>query len=330
MAERAGVSFTTVSHVINGTRRVAPETEARVRRAIEELKYHPCARARSLRTGTSGLIGVITTRSDDLYFAEITGGLEDACREAGVGLLLCHTEGDSLLEDESVSMLLSRGVDALVINNFLGGPEAIERLAASGRPIVLLHARFPELEADVVRIDDRDGARKAVSHLIELGHRRIACIAGDALPEHFVHDRYAGYLESLAAAGIEPDDDYFLVGDYSIEGGYECFKDLLSLPKPPTALFFYSDGMAFGALRAAADLGIEVPGEVSIVGFDDISPAGYTVPRLTTIRQPKPELGRTAVTRALERASNRGLSPETRMLGVELIVRESTGPAPEA
>lgn len=270
----------------------------------------------------------MTTRSDDLYFAEMMGGLEDACREAGVGMLLCHTEGDPVLEDESVAMLLSRGVDALVINNFIGDPEVKERLAASGRPVVLLHSRTPGLEADVVRIDDRGGARKAVSHLIGLGHRRIACIAGDALPEHYVHERKAGYLESLAEAGITPEDDYFLVGDYSLEGGYECFKDIISLPEPPTAFFFYSDGMAIGALRAAADLGIAVPGEISIVGFDDVQPAGYTVPRLTTVRQPKIELGRAAVTRALERASNRELSPETLVLGVELIVRESTGPAP--
>lgn len=328
MAQLAGVSYTTVSHVINGTRRVAAETAARVEKAVEELHFRPCARARGLRTGTSGLIGVLTSRGQDLYFDEVLVGIEDACREAGVGMIVSHSNGDPEEEVESIGMLVSKAVDAVLLNNFMGGEEAFAILNSVRMPIVIMQARSLGPPADIVTTDDYDGARAAIAHLIGLGHERIACIAGHAYVHHDVVVRRAGYLDALTAAALTPREDFFVMSDYTSEGGYESFKDLLATDEPPTAFFFYSDVMALGALRAAADLGLRIPQDVSIVGYDDISLAAFTSPRLTTVSQPKKRLGALAVRRALLRLADRELAAETIMLPVTLAVRESSGPAP--
>lgn len=328
MAQLAGVSYTTVSHVINGTRRVAAETASRVAKAVEELHFRPSAGARSLRTGTSGLIGVLTSRGQDLYFDEVLDGIEDACRDAGFGMIVSHSNGDEDEEVASLGMLVSKGVDAVLLNNFTGSANAFSILTAAAVPIVIMQARSPGPPTDIVATDDYGGARSAVSHLIDLGHRRIACVAGHAFPHHDVISRRAGYLDELAAAGIAPREDFFRMADYTAEGGYESLKDLLSLRDAPTAFFFYSDIMALGALRAAADLGVRVPQDISIVGYDDVSLAAFTSPRLTTVTQPKVKLGSLAVRVALGRLRDRGTPPVTTVLPVVLALRESTGRAP--
>ena len=326
VAELAGVSFSTVSHVVNGTRFVAPETALKVEQAIAALGYRPCSQARSLRTGSSGLIGVMTTHGNDVFFSEVLCGIEDACRDTGRGIIVTHTEGDPDREAECVEMLLTKGVDGFILNNLTGNPKALNLLENYTVPLVMLQAVSPGQPMDIVRADDRQGALQAVSLLLRLGHRKIACIAGFSLPHHCIRERRAVFLEVLEAAGIENGEKYFVYGDYSLEGGYECAKDFLCTDDPPTAFFCYSDLMAMGAIRAAADLGVRVPEDVSIVGFDDISLASCTVPRLSTVRQPKEELGRNAVFRILERAAGSPAVPQTMTLGVELIERESTGP----
>jgi DNA-binding LacI/PurR family transcriptional regulator len=323
----ADVSYTTVSHVINATRRVAPETADRVRAAIAELRFRPCSRARGLRTGKSGLLGVLTTRGHDLFFGEVLVGVENACREAGVGLIVSHSEGDEATELEALGMFVSKGVDAVIVNNLVGGPEAFDLIAAAGLPLVILQAVSPGPAADSIAGDDYAGAFAAAGHLAALGHRRIACLAGHALPHHTVMRRRDGYAAALRAAGIEPDPSWFVVTDYRPESAYAAVVALRGRPEPPTAFFCYSDLTAMAALRAAADLGLAVPGDVSVVGYDDIMPAAYTIPRLTTVRQPKAELGAAAVAKALERRDSPTLEPRTTALPVELVVRESTGPA---
>ncbi len=307
---------------------MAPETASRVERAIEELHFRPSERARGLRTGTSGLIGVLTSRGEDLYFDEVLVGIEDACREAGVGMIVTHSNGDPAEETESVGMLVSKGVDAVLLNNFMGSAEAFAILEAARMPIVVMQARPTAYAADIVTTDDYGGARAAIEHLLERGHRRIACVAGPAYPHHDVVARKAGYHDALAAAGIAPRLDYFATADYTAAAAYGSFTRLMAVPDPPTAVFLYSDIMAHGALRAAADLGLRVPRDVSIVGYDDVSFAAFTSPRLTTVAQPKKRIGELAVRAALARLRDPATAPVTTVLSISLTVRESSGPAP--
>jgi LacI family transcriptional regulator len=328
VAEKAGVSYTTVSHVINGTRRVAAETSERVLRAVNELSYEPSAAARCLRKGVSGIIGVMSDHAVDPYFAEILRGIEEACRGTGQGILVCHSDGSAEMEEDNIRMLKSKGADGLIINSLIGPDHTIEKLKASRAPVLVLQSVFPEGGIDCLHTDDKGGARQAVQRLIELGHRLIACVAGTAMPHSSSRRRLEGYREALTGAGLYLSDDYLRLGDFSMHSGYANTIDLMRIDKPPTAIFLCSDSMALGALRALADLGISVPGQVSVAGFDDLPFCEFCSPRLSSVRHPGAELGRLAVERLRARAMDPSLKAECRALPSSFISRESIGPAP--
>jgi LacI family transcriptional regulator len=326
VADKAGVSFTTVSHVINGTRRVAEETALRVHEAIHDLSFEPCERARSLKRGSSGLLGVITLSGIDPYFSEVLEGMDAACRANGYGILVCHSDCSPELEEENLKLLRAKGADGIIVNSLMGDKAILDRLRESHVPVLVLQAAFEDAGIDCISSDDRRGAFDAVTRLIALGHERIACVAGIGAPYGSSNQRLSGYREALAAAGIFLSDDYVRLEPFGLEGGYEGVRDLFRLAEPPTAVFLYSDVMAQGALRALEDLGKDVPGDVSVIGFDDLPLCEFTVPRLSSVRQASSELGRLAVERILSRLKSPELESERRILPVELVLRESTGP----
>jgi LacI family transcriptional regulator len=321
VAERAGVSIATVSRVINGHADVSSQTRQTVQRVIREYGYPSIARPRSGRTGQ---IGVMVPLVHPGCFAEILAGAAEALYEQDIRVVLCPTRHSHARETSLLDRLASGAADGAIIVLPEESGEEIAALAGQGFPFVIVNPRTEVAEGiPVVCAAHSAGATQAVRHLLELGHRRIAAIGG---PPGWVAtaERLRGYHAALAGAGVMPDPGLVQYADFCIDGGRVAAGRLLDLPEPPTAIFAFNDGMAVGALQAAAARGLRVPADVSVVGFDDTIEASVAVPALTTVRQPLAELGRTAVSLLLRRIENRRLEPLRTELATRLVPRNST------
>lgn len=329
VAERAGVSTTTVSHVINKTRFVGEATRQRVLQAMEELGYQPNALARSLRRNQTFSIAVIVPDSADPFFTEVIRGIEDVSFEQEYTITLCNSDGDLNKERQYTDLLTRKRVDGILFfaaNN--QSREHIRILQKRRFPLVVVDRLVPEIEADTISIDNRMGGWMATQHLLDLGHRRIGCICG---PTNILlsEDRLSGYRMALSEHNLSADENWIkIAGGYQYQAGYEAAQALLSLQIPPTAIFAFNDILAVGAINAATKMGMQVPDQLSVIGFDNLRLAPYTNPALTTIVQPKYEMGAAAMRMLLERIQNPELGPRTQVLEVALLVRESTGVAP--
>jgi LacI family transcriptional regulator len=326
VARKARVSATTVSHVVNGTRFVSPEARSRVELAIDRLGYHPNALARSLRRGQSQTLGMLLPDSGNPFFAEMGRAVEQAAFEAGYGVVLCNTENDRARERHYLLVLARRQVDGIVLVAAAEHGEALRLLLQGRMPVVATDRERPGLALDTVVASHEEGGALAVRHLLALGHRRIACVAGP--PGLSPSDlRVAGWRRALEEAGVEP--AAVLHGDFHPAAGASAARALLAGRRPPTAVFACNDLMAIGVLRAAAALGRRVPGDLAVVGYDDIELSAYVTPPLTTVAQPKRELGREAVRLLLERIASPRQAARRAVLPVELRVRASCGAGPE-
>lgn len=325
VAKRAGVSYATVSHVINDTRFVSQETRDRVLAAINELSYRPNALARSLRRGKTNTIGLILPDSANPFFAEIGHSIEDAAFNLGYSVILCNTERDTHREQLYVDVLSKKQVDGIIFVATGEQVDSLNFLLSQDVPVVLIDRDLPNSEVDAVLTDNQQGGYLAARHLIELGHRRIACIAG---PSHITPsaERIIGYRRALEEAGLPYDETLVMSGDYHPESGRQVTSTLLSLNDPPTAIFALNDLMALGALRAACQAGCCIPDDLAVIGFDNIDLTSFTNPPLTTIAQPKAEIGSQAVNFLAERIKDKTCPPRRVILPTELIVRESTQP----
>lgn len=323
VAQKAGVSPTTVSHVINKTRFVADETRGRVERAIEEMNYRPNALARSLRNGETCTIGLILPDSANPYFAELGRTIEMTAFEAGYSVILCNTESDIEKEHIYMDVLTKKQIDGMV---FVGGGEdydSYKALLDMHVPVVALDRDYPNLEMDVVISDNLQGGRLATQHLLDLGHTRIGCISGPS-KVNLSAQRVTGYIQTLERAGLAVDQSLIVSGDFHPASGRAAAYQLLSMQDPPTAIFACNDLMAIGVLRAARDLNRRIPQDLSLVGYDDIELASYTMPPLTTVQQLKKEMGVTAVKFLLSRIQAEQSSPQRACLPVSLAIRNST------
>jgi LacI family transcriptional regulator len=322
VADRAGVSPTTVSHVINNTRFVSEDVRRSVQAAMDELGYAPNALARSLRRGETHTIGLVLPDSANPFFAEVGRAIEATAFDVGYSVILCNTEGDSAKEQFYLDLLAKKQVDGVILvatGDGLGSLPALSRRL----PIVAVDRVLPGAEIDAVLTDNRHGGYLATQHLLDLGHRRIACITG---PSHLTlsAERVVGYRDALTQAGIAVAETWLVRGDFHPESGRNGALALLERPDAPTAIFACNDLMAIGILRTAAEFGLRVPEDLSVVGFDDIELASYTYPQLTTIVQPKVEMGRRAVQLLTERIAERTRVPRREMCEPVLVVREST------
>jgi LacI family transcriptional regulator len=326
VARLANVSNATVSHVLNHSRFVQPETQARVEAAIRELGFRPNHQARSLKTGQSYLIGVLTYMGVDIYFSEVLSSIERSALQAGYGVLLRHTADDEADQARAIHSMLDQQVDGLIINSPTLAPDLYEMVGQMGRPCVFLHFYDPACPTDFIQSDDRAAALDATRYLISLGHRRIACLAGCGYEQNSTSQRRIGYEQALIEAGITLRPDYFVMRNYEASDGYEMFNRLCALDEPPSACITYSDLLALGAIRAAKDRGLDVPGDVSIIGFDDIALASYTVPRLTTVYQDRQKIGELAFEQIMARLKDPTRPQEQIILPTRLVIRESTGP----
>jgi len=300
VAEKAGVSITTVSHVINETRYVSDDLKTRVQSAMEALNYRPNTLARSLRSGRSRTIGLVIPDISNLFFAEISRKIEDKGFEFGYSVILCNTDDDLEKEKRYIDVLLEKQVDGII---FISAGEAKENILKQMEmdiPIVVADRDIPSLTSDVVLIDNHEGGYEATNYLITLNHKRIACITGPSLVTPSAL-RVEGYKHALKDAGIPINESLICQGDFRYESGENCMRNLLKNPEPPTAVFVCNDMMALGAFRAIHECGMKIPDNISVVGFDNIPLSQTAYPALTTMAQPIAEMANISVDLLVER-----------------------------
>ncbi len=333
VAAKSGVSVATVSRVLNGSPRVSPEARDRVRAAIEALGYHPNLLGRNLRRTESRMLLVVAASIENPFYAGVVQGIEAAAHREGYNALLCNTDRDLDREAIYLGMLDQRLADGAVLLSPQLDARAMERLDAR-HPLVQCCEYLDGAAVPHVTVDNRAAARDAVRYLAGLGHRRIGMIMART-QYAATRVRLDGYRDALDEAGIAHDPALVAYGGFDFENGRTAAVALLARPpaQRPTALFCVSDLVAAGAIRAAREAGLSVPADVSVVGFDDIEYATMGEPRLTTVAQPRPDLGRVAVEVLLRRlrAGAEGRSdgtaePESIDLPHALRIRESTAP----
>ncbi len=325
VATRAGVSATTVSHVLNGTRRVLPETEARVRDAMSALGFRANALARSMRHGQTYTVGIVQPDIANPFFADVARALEDAMFAQGYSAIFCNTDRDPMKEARYVDVLLSKQVDGLVLISAGGASERLRDLALGGPPMVLVDRDIEGMGVSTVMVDDHDGGRQAGRFLLGLGHRRMAVIGG---PDRLRPSarRLSGFEEALAEHAVGLDPRMVVQGDFRAESGHEAMRQLLRLGVPVDAVFAENDLMALGAIRALHEAGLGVPVDVSVMGFDDIAVGLGVSPTLTTVAQPIEDIAATALRLLFDRLRDPDAPPERVVLPVALVARDSCAP----
>ena len=323
VAESARVSYATVSHVINNTRLVSQETRERVLEAMAALNYRPNALARSLRQGKSNTIGLVLPDSANPFFAEISRSIEDEAFKKGYSVFLCNTELDTQRELLYVDVLSKNQVGGIIFVATGDQADSLDFLLRQSMPVVMIDRDVPKVEVDAVLTDNQLGGFLATHHLIELGHKHIACIAGPSSITPSA-ERIVGYRRALEEAGLSYDENLVLRGDYHAQSGMEITHSILMMNPRPTAIFAMNDLMALGALRAAAEAGYSVPRDLAVVGYDNLELARFTNPPLTTISQPKKEIGAQAVNLLVDRISQKSRPHSRLVLAPELIIRRST------
>jgi LacI family transcriptional regulator, repressor for deo operon, udp, cdd, tsx, nupC, and nupG len=322
VAARAGVSTATVSRALRGLPNVSTATRRRVLRAAQELDYVPSANASSLASGRTSTVAVVSPYISRWFFGQVIGAAVSVLRDAGFDLLLYSVDKSERRERFFSELPLRRRVDAVMIVTLPLSDTEVASLAGLGIPVCTVGLAVPGFSS--VCIDDVAGARRAVNHLLTLGHRRIAMIAGGRSgPTRFTapEGRRTGYATALTEAGVGVDGAYDVDGDYTVDGGDQAMTRLLACPKPPTAVFAQSDEMAMGALRAIRKVGLRCPGDVSVVGFDDHEMAALF--DLTTVAQPVREQGALAARQLLAALSGAAF-PTSEEIPTHLVVRGTT------
>jgi DNA-binding LacI/PurR family transcriptional regulator len=328
VARHAGVSVSTVSYVINDSGPVAPDRRARVLAAVQELGYAPNEPARSLKRRRVATIGLIVPDLGNQFFAAVAEGVTEAAMEHDVLVVLCTTDATQEREAYHTRLLRGQRLDGVIYLSGTGVPPRALQELAELHAVVFVDERLVGLDVPFVGADNRRGARDAMAHVLANGHTRIAVIGGP--PALWTSEqRLAGYREALAAAGHDPDETPVLRGDYRQESGYVAAREALTAPEGsrPTAFACANDLMAFGVIAYCRDHGLRVPGDVSVVGFDDVPLASLLVPSLTTVRQPAADMGRRATEMLLAHVAGKESVAAEDLWATELQVRESVGPA---
>jgi LacI family transcriptional regulator len=324
VARLAGVSLGTVSHVFSGARYVRPETRRRVEHAVAALQFQPNRVAQSLSNRRTNTVGMVVPDIANPYFSELMRGAEDVLGEKDYAVLLGSSDHDRRKERRYFNYLLGRQVDGMImaLSGAVHGDE-LNGLRQVG-PVVLVVETVAGWEGDAIRGDDESGIEQAVRYLVELGHRRIAMIGGNSTLSSGQR-RAAAFREAASRLGVRP--VAVTDGAYTVESGEAQTTALLRREDRPTAICSGNDLLALGALSAARRLGLRIPSDLSVIGYDDISYAELANPRLTTVAQPAYEIGQRAAAVLLERLFGDKSEPRTVLVDAKLVVRESTSTA---
>ncbi len=323
VAMKAKVSTATVSRALMNPDKVSQATRNRVEQAAMEVGYLPQSMGRNVKRNESRTLLVIVPDICDPFFSEIIRGIEVTAAENGYLVLIGDCAHQNQQEKTFIDLIITKQIDGMLL---LGSRLPFDASIEEQRnlpPMVMANEFAPELELPTVHIDNLTAAFNAVNYLQEQGHSRIGCIAG---PEEMplCHYRLQGYVQALRRSGATVDPQYITRGDFTFEAGARALEQLLSLPKPPTAVFCHSDVMALGALSQAKRRGLKVPNDLSIIGFDNISLAEFCDPPLTTVSQPRYQIGREAMLLLLEQLQGHTVSSGSRLLECELVLRGTT------
>jgi DNA-binding LacI/PurR family transcriptional regulator len=324
IARVAGVSHSTVSRALHNSPLIPPSTAQRIQDIARELGYTASAVARSLVTRKTKAIGVVVTSIADPFNGDVVDGIEEVANQHGYSVILASSQADPERELSVVRAYQERRVDGILVASSRVGDLYIPVFSELRIPIVLINNQHDSEFASSVSIDNLNGAELATRHLIDLGHRRIGYL-GDRFGLQSDRERYLGYRKAMEGAGIPLEDVLRAQGNGKAEGAEESFCKLLESADPPTAVFCYNDVSAFGLIRKADDLGLQVPRDLSVVGFDDIFFTRLSQPPLTTVRQPRRDMGRQAMELLLASLEERPVEKNAVIRG-ELIVRKSTAP----
>ncbi|BER92329.1 LacI family DNA-binding transcriptional regulator [Atrimonas thermophila] len=326
VAKLAGVSIATVSRVINNSGKVSPERRSRVIEAIEKLNYQPNLLARGLRQQKTRLVGCLVPDVENLVFARLAKYLEEFLSAHGYSVILCNTNNDKNKEKNYLSVLIQRKVDGIIFSRV--SDESILFMSSYFKqvPYVVLD-RTLEIEfAPTVKLDNFLGGFLAAQHLVEMGHRHLACITGP-LKIRLCRERLEGFREGLKVAGIDLHSEYIFESDFKINGGKEAALKMLATGGGlPTAVFAHNDMMAFGAMQAFRDKGLDIPKDISVVGFDNIPICEVVSPPLTTVAQPFEEMARLGVELLDSLIKGEEVTQKIMLVKPYLVIRASTAP----
>jgi LacI family transcriptional regulator len=320
VAEKAGVSKTTVSHVLSGKRPVAPETKERVMLVIREMGFQPSTLARSLRIQRTHMIALIIPDITNPYYPMLARGLQDAIIDEGYQIFLCNSDGDWGREQEFIDAALQRQVDGIVFSSL---HSHTEQFADQDTALISIGQSIERPDIDQVATDDRAGSATATRYLIQQGHTLIGMIAGPS-DVYLGHERLAGYRDALQEANLPFDPALVAEGDFMRSGGAHAMQQLMSLTQRPTAIVCANDLMAIGALDTAHALKITVPDDIAIVGYDDIEAASLISPALTTVVNPSYDMGQVAGKLLKERMMGTYEGPGRRMIVPHRLVKRTS------
>lgn len=326
VARSAGVSVPTASRVINNREHVRESTRAKVLEAIEKLSYHPNILARDLKQGKTRTIGFILPDISNSFFGMVAVGIEKVLRKNGYHLILCNTDGDDDLEIDSLSLVISKKVRGIILATVGPTVGLMKRITDYHKiPIVAVDNKIRGFRTDAVLHNNIGGVQQLTSHLLTHGHKRIAFIGG---PIHQTSGkgRLEGYKKALVKSDFPILEDLIKIGDWKKESGFRLTRDLLRLPRKPTGIVAANTFMALGVLRALGEAGLEVPGDVALVSFDDLEFASFLNPSLTTLKSLDTKIGEVAASLLLKRIKKRtGGEIKEIYLPTELVIRRSCG-----
>jgi LacI family transcriptional regulator len=327
VAKAANCSPATVSRVLNGNPAVDQEIRAQVMQVSRELGYVPNGSARALRSTKTRLVGAIIPTLDHAIYATMVDSLQARLAEKHVSLIISTSAYDIDLEYEQAKLLIERGIESVIVVGSHHRPKTLALLDKKRIPCVFTYTATSSDAGAAVGFDNEKAGRTAARYLLDLGHTRLGMIAGITQDNDRARGRRDGFLHEIAKAGLDPSETPVFEGTYRTSSGRRCMAQLMSLPERPTAVFCGSDILAAGAVKYCAEASISVPREVSIVGFDNLEIAELTTPELTTLEVPARDMGRLAADYVLASPLQRKHLRE-RELPIRLVVRESSGPAP--
>jgi len=326
VAKRANVSIATVSRVLNNNPLVSEKTRERVLKAIEELNYSPNVIASALTKKSTKTLGIVVPDISNPFFAELARGVEDACNDFGFTLIICNTDNSIDKEVSYIKLLKQKSIDGYIISTAYYNDEIVMKMIKSKVPLVLL-GRDLECEGcifDAIVSDNEKGGYLATKYLIDLGHKRIACLLGPPRVKVSL-EREKGYLRAMNEANLKVCPELVGYGDFKVDFGYKKALEMLTGRIKPTAFFAANDLTAVGVIKAAKFLGLKVPQDISVVGYDNTMLAELVDPPLTTISQQMKKMGYLAAEMLIKRIRGERTPGDKVVFDVNLIVRKSTG-----
>lgn len=326
IARDVGVSVVTVSKVLRGASDIGEETRQRILKRMAELNYRPNMMARGLSSGKSFSVGLVVPDLLHPFFAEFAKSLNGVLRQNNYGLILTSSEEDAALEQKEIRTVLARGVDALLIASCQPTLQGFYGIEDQRTPFILIDRNFPKLRANFVGTDDHRAGHMATQHLLDIGRKRVAHIAGSELATG--HDRLLGYKTALAEHGMQMPDTYIVsnsrVEETGEHAGYRCMRELLQLQPRPDAVFCYNDLIAIGAMHATLEAGLSIPGDIAFVGCGNVRYSDYLRVPLSSIDQSTSLLGEHAGNLALQLIQQGAAEPKNIQVAPNLVIRSSS------